>query len=155
MRDAAARLGKSIVTLIFVALAAGLIAGISPCIVPVLPVVFVAGVGTATAREPGTGNVATVARHRAGPRREFQRPGTRRLRGPFAPPSAPGLPTLVRRWHPRSRRPRIPGSPARDLLERPFARITGRQPSSSSGGLVIGLVLGWSSPRAPDRSWRR
>ena len=31
-------------TLIFVALAAGLIAGISPCILPVLPIVFVAGV---------------------------------------------------------------------------------------------------------------
>ena len=33
-------------TLIFVAFAAGLIAGISPCILPVLPIVFVAGVAT-------------------------------------------------------------------------------------------------------------
>ena len=30
-------------TLILVALAAGLIAGISPCILPILPIVFVAG----------------------------------------------------------------------------------------------------------------
>ena len=47
------QLGNSIVTLIFVALAAGLIAGISPCIVPVLPIIFVAGAANRDVAESG------------------------------------------------------------------------------------------------------
>jgi cytochrome c biogenesis protein CcdA/thiol-disulfide isomerase/thioredoxin len=130
------------VTLIFVALAAGLIAGISPCILPVLPIVFVAGVAapdaTQTTKAPWRRSVAIVL----GLVVSFSLlvlVGSEILSGLDLPQSTlmwTGIVLLglvgigfvipvIGEW-----------------LERPFARLVGRQPSSSSGGFVIGLALG-------------
>jgi cytochrome c biogenesis protein CcdA/thiol-disulfide isomerase/thioredoxin len=130
------------VTLVFVALAAGLIAGISPCILPILPIVFVAGVAAPDATTT--------------PKASWRRPvaivlglvlsfsllvlvGSEILSGLDLPQSTlmwtgvallglVGLGFVV---------PVIG-----EWIERPFARLVGRQPSSSSGGFVIGLALG-------------
>jgi cytochrome c biogenesis protein CcdA/thiol-disulfide isomerase/thioredoxin len=130
------------VTLIFVAFAAGLIAGISPCILPVLPIVFVAGVAAPDANERPKAawrrSVAIVL----GLVLSFSLlvlVGSEILSGLHLPQSTlmwtgivllglVGLGFVV---------PAIG-----ELIERPFARLVGRQPSSSSGGFVIGLALG-------------
>ncbi|MGD0852689.1 MAG: cytochrome c biogenesis protein DipZ [Acidimicrobiales bacterium] len=129
-------------TLIFVALAAGLIAGISPCILPILPIVFVAGVAapdaTTNPRASWRRSVAIVL----GLVLSFSLlvlAGSEILSGLDLPQSTlmwTGIVLLglvgvgfvvpvIGEW-----------------LERPFARLVGRQPSSSSGGFVIGLALG-------------
>jgi cytochrome c biogenesis protein CcdA/thiol-disulfide isomerase/thioredoxin len=130
------------VTLIFVALAAGLIAGLSPCILPVLPIVFVAGVAapdaTRNLKAPWRRSVAIVL----GLVVSFSLlvlVGSEIVSGLDLPQSTlmwTGIVLLglvgvgfV-----------IPAIGER--LERPFARLVGRQPSSSSGGFVIGLALG-------------
>jgi cytochrome c biogenesis protein CcdA/thiol-disulfide isomerase/thioredoxin len=129
-------------TLVFVALAAGLIAGISPCILPVLPIVFVAGVAapdaTQSLKAPWRRSVAIVL----GLVVSFSLlvlVGSEILSGLDLPQSTlmwtgivllglVGIGFVV---------PAIG-----ERLERPFARLVGRQPSSSSGGFVIGLALG-------------
>jgi cytochrome c biogenesis protein CcdA/thiol-disulfide isomerase/thioredoxin len=130
------------VTLIFVALAAGLIAGISPCILPVLPVVFFAGVAAPDATEMPKGawrrSVAIVL----GLVLSFSLLvliGSEILSGLHLPQNTlmwvgVGLLGLVGIGFV------VPA--VGELLERPFARMIGRQPSSSSGGFVIGLALG-------------
>jgi len=130
------------VTLIFVALAAGLIAGISPCILPVLPVVFFAGVAAPDATEMPKGawrrSVAIVL----GLVVSFSLLvliGSEILSGLHLPQSTlmwvgVGLLGLVGIGFV------VPA--VGELVERPFARMIGRQPSSSSGGFVIGLALG-------------
>jgi len=131
-----------VVTLIFVAIAAGLIAGISPCILPVLPIVFAAGVATPdTAEAPQSSwrrSVAIVL----GLVLSFSLlvlVGSEILSGLDLPQNTlmwvgvvllglVGIGFLV---------------PALgELLERPFARLVGHQPSATSGGFVIGLALG-------------
>jgi cytochrome c biogenesis protein CcdA/thiol-disulfide isomerase/thioredoxin len=134
--------GSTAVTLIFVALAAGLITGISPCILPVLPIIFMAGVASPDATE--------------GPKARWRRSvaivlglvlsfslltliGAEIISGLHLPQNflmwagivllgLIGLGFLI---------PQIGV-----LIERPFARMVGRTPSSSSGGFVIGLALG-------------
>jgi cytochrome c biogenesis protein CcdA/thiol-disulfide isomerase/thioredoxin len=130
------------VTLIFVALAAGLIAGISPCILPVLPVVFFAGVAAPDATETPKGawrrSVAIVL----GLVLSFSLLvliGSEILSGLDLPQNTlmwvgVGLLGLVGVGFV------VPA--IGELIERPFARLVGRQPSSSSGGFVIGLALG-------------
>jgi len=56
---------------------------------------------------------------------------------------------------PRPRRPGLRGSRDRRVVGTPFARLVGRQPSSSSGGFVIGWRWAWCSYRVRDRSSRR
>ncbi len=129
-------------TLVFVALAAGLIAGISPCILPVLPIVFVAGVASpdvvGTPKSSWRRSVAIVL----GLVLSFSLlvlAGSEILSGLDLPQSTlmwvgvvllglVGLGFVI---------PELG-----QLLERPFARLIGRQPSASSGGFVIGLALG-------------
>ena len=127
--------------LIIIGFAAGLIAGISPCILPVLPVVFMAGAASRDAAE-----------------------GVHSWRRPLA--IVVGLVVsfsfLVLAGSEVISLLHLPQDILRDvgialllivglgllsprlghLLERPFARLTGRQPSSASGGLVVGLALG-------------
>jgi cytochrome c biogenesis protein CcdA/thiol-disulfide isomerase/thioredoxin len=130
------------VTLIFVAFAAGLIAGISPCILPVLPIVFVAGVAAPDATETPKGSWRRSVSIVLGLVLSFSLlglAGSLILSGLDLPQDAllwageillgiVGLGFLI--------------PPLGERLERPFARIVGRQPSSSSGGFVIGLALG-------------
>ncbi len=129
-------------TLIFVALAAGLIAGISPCILPVLPIVFVAGVAAPDATEMPKASWRRSVAIVLGLVVSFSLlvlVGSEILSGLDLPQSTlmwtgivllglVGVGFVV---------PVIG-----EALERPFARLVGRQPSSSSGGFVIGLALG-------------
>jgi len=130
------------VTLIFVAFAAGLIAGISPCILPVLPIVFVAGVAAPDATEIPKGSWRRSVAIVLGLVLSFSLlvlVGSEILSGLHLPQNTlmwvgvvllglVGLGFVI---------PVIG-----EWLERPFARMVGRQPSSSSGGFVIGLALG-------------
>jgi cytochrome c biogenesis protein CcdA/thiol-disulfide isomerase/thioredoxin len=125
-----------------VALAAGLIAGISPCILPVLPIVFVAGVAAPDATEAPRASWRRSVAIVLGLVVSFSLlvlVGSEILSGLDLPQSTlmwtgvvllglVGLGFVV---------PAIG-----ERLERPFARLVGRQPSSSNGGFVIGLALG-------------
>jgi cytochrome c biogenesis protein CcdA/thiol-disulfide isomerase/thioredoxin len=125
------------VTLILIALVAGLIAGISPCVLPVLPVVFVAG---ATTKSPSS-----------------IRRGLSIVLGliiSFSVLILAGseivsllhLPQTFLHWTGIV----LLGVVGIGLcfpvlgyvLERPFTRFVTRQPKLSSGGFVIGLALG-------------
>jgi len=150
------------VELVIVGIAAGFLAAISPCVLPVLPVVLVAGAG-----EPaGTPSVPAV--DAGGPVGAEPAPGTafRRvgLRRPLAVIAGLVLSfsllilvgsELLSLLH-------LPQDTLRDagivllivvglgylipplgaLLERPFARVRGRKPSGAGGGFVLGLALG-------------
>jgi cytochrome c biogenesis protein CcdA/thiol-disulfide isomerase/thioredoxin len=144
------------VELIIIGVVAGFLAGISPCILPVLPIVLVAGSRgaagvppTDTSTDPGTGS-----------------PGP--ARGGLARPVAVVLglilsfsllvlagSELISLLHLPQDSLRDAGivllilvglgyliPPLGDLLERPFARVSGRQPSGRAGGFVLGLALG-------------
>jgi cytochrome c biogenesis protein CcdA/thiol-disulfide isomerase/thioredoxin len=125
------------VTLILIALVAGLIAGISPCVLPVLPVVFVAG---ATTKSPSS--LRRALSIVLGLIISFS---ILILAGSEIV-SLLHLPQTFLHWtgivllivvgiglcFP------ILGY----LLERPFTRFVARQPKLSSGGFVIGLALG-------------
>jgi cytochrome c biogenesis protein CcdA/thiol-disulfide isomerase/thioredoxin len=126
------------VALIFIAIVAGLIAGISPCVLPVLPVVFVAG---ATTNAPSTWRRALSI--------------VLGLILSFSVLILAGA-EIVSLFH-------LPQQFLRDLgiallivvgigllvpqigmlIERPFSRfVASRHPVGSSGGFVIGLALG-------------
>ncbi|HAM01995.1 MAG TPA: thiol:disulfide interchange protein, partial [Acidimicrobiaceae bacterium] len=117
---------------------AGLVAGISPCILPVLPVVLVAGAtdpeaGTAR-RRPGAVVAGLILSFSAvtlggsallsalGLPQDFLRDSGVVVLGLF------GLGLLV---------PQVG-----ELLERPFSRIRFRQPKGQGAGFVLGLGLG-------------
>jgi cytochrome c biogenesis protein CcdA/thiol-disulfide isomerase/thioredoxin len=130
------------VTLIFVAFAAGLIAGISPCILPVLPIVFVAGVAAPDAETSPKSSWRRSVAIVLGLVLSFSLlvlVGSEILSGLHLPQNTlmwagivllglVGLGFVVP----------VLG----EWLERPFARLVGHQPSTSSGGFVIGLALG-------------
>jgi len=132
--------------LIVIGVVAGFLAGVSPCIIPVLPVVLVAG-GTAPAGPPSPS---------PSPRRRIVRPvavvaglvlsfsllvlaGSALLSLLHLPQDAlrdVGIALLV-----------VVGvgyliPPVAALIERPFARIGSRQPNGNAGGFVLGLALG-------------
>jgi cytochrome c biogenesis protein CcdA/thiol-disulfide isomerase/thioredoxin len=131
-----------VVELVVVGFVAGMIAGISPCILPVLPVVLVAGAG----RLPD-GRPTRAARLRpvavvGGLVISFSfliLVGSEVLSALHLPQDflqdaaiavlvAIGLGFLI--------------PPLGDLMERPFARIGARQPGGTAAGLVIGLACG-------------
>jgi cytochrome c biogenesis protein CcdA/thiol-disulfide isomerase/thioredoxin len=123
--------------LILVSVVAGMIAGISPCVLPVLPVVLVAG-ATATSSSSWRRSVSIVLG----------------LIVSFSVLILAGT-EIISIFH-------LPQSFLQDLgialliligigflipqlgvtLERPFARLVARQPQLSRGGFVIGLALG-------------
>jgi cytochrome c biogenesis protein CcdA/thiol-disulfide isomerase/thioredoxin len=135
--------------LILVGVVAGFLAGISPCILPVLPVVLVAGAtrsapaAQGSADEPARG--AGIARSVAvviGLVLSFSvliLAGSELISLLHLPEDSlrdAGIALLV-----------LVGlgyliPPLGSLLERPFARVRARTPSGRSGGLVIGLALG-------------
>jgi cytochrome c biogenesis protein CcdA/thiol-disulfide isomerase/thioredoxin len=150
-----------LILLYLIGFVAGLVAGISPCILPVLPVILVAGVTTPVS----TGDDATTGTAAAATATATATvTGTRRSYRPYAVIagliltfslitlvgssllSALGLPQdflrdlgLV-----------VLGAVAvgllipavGEILERPFARIGRHQPTGNSGGFVLGLGLG-------------
>ena len=140
-------------TLALIGLVGGLVTGISPCILPVLPVIFFTGAQTGTTRTDDGGGVAVAERTTAPSR---ARPylviaglvvsftlvtlfGSLLL-------SVLGLPQDVLRWAglivlaligaglivPRFEH----------LLEKPFSFIPQRNPDRSRGGFPLGLALG-------------
>ncbi|MGD0833291.1 MAG: cytochrome c biogenesis protein DipZ [Candidatus Dormibacteria bacterium] len=126
------------ISLLVVGFVAGLITGISPCILPVLPVVLVAGAtGTAPAsrRRRSVAVVAglvasfsvitlvgTTVLSAIGLPQDLLRDAGLLVLGLF------GIGLLV---------PAIG-----EILERPFFRLRGPQPTTARGGLVLGLGLG-------------
>jgi len=149
------------VELVLVGIVAGFLAGISPCILPVLPVVLVAAAAPpGSTRPPGDGP------ERAGSAADG--PAGWRSRGEPARPLAviAGLvlsfSLLVLVGSEILSLLHLPQDSLRDagiallivvglgylipplgaLLERPFARLGTRRPSGRGGGLVLGLALG-------------
>ena len=141
--------------LIVVGIVAGFLAGISPCILPVLPVVLVAGANTpATASPPDSAGApampATLPKARlarslaviAGLVLSFSiivLAGSEILSLLHLPQDALrdagiALLALVGLGY------LIP--PLGTLLERPFARVGARQPNGRAGGFVLGLAVG-------------
>jgi cytochrome c biogenesis protein CcdA/thiol-disulfide isomerase/thioredoxin len=149
------------VELVLVGVVAGFLAGISPCILPVLPVVLVAA-----AAPPGSARPAGGGPERAGP--AGGGPAGWRSRGELARPLAvtAGLvlsfSLLVLAGSEILSLLHLPQDALRDagialliavglgylipplgaLLERPFARLGTRRPGGRAGGLVLGLALG-------------
>jgi cytochrome c biogenesis protein CcdA/thiol-disulfide isomerase/thioredoxin len=131
-----------VVGLVAIGLIAGLVAGISPCILPVLPVVLVAGATT-----PDSSGVEVRK-----PRRPIAVVAGLVLSFSLLILAGSELLSLLH----------LPQDSLRDagiavlviigigflvpgfgtLLERPFAKIRARQPSGEGGGFVLGLALG-------------
>jgi cytochrome c biogenesis protein CcdA/thiol-disulfide isomerase/thioredoxin len=141
------------VSIALIGLIGGLITGISPCILPVLPVIFFSGTqGKDDAAEPGDGGVAVAVK----PKRDVSRP-YRVIGGlvlSFSIVTLAGsallsllhLPQDAIRWvalvalvaiglgliFPRFE----------EVLERPFARIPQKQIAARTNGFGLGLTLG-------------
>ncbi|HUC59526.1 MAG TPA: cytochrome c biogenesis protein DipZ [Streptosporangiaceae bacterium] len=137
------------VGLVFVGVVAGFLAGISPCILPVLPVVLVAGV----TRADGSGELERGAGE---PRWRLGRP-LAVVAGLIL-----SFSLLILAGSEVISLLRLPADSLRDagiallvlvglgylipplglLLERPFARVSARRPSGRAGGFLLGLALG-------------
>jgi cytochrome c biogenesis protein CcdA/thiol-disulfide isomerase/thioredoxin len=138
-----------VVELVVVGIVAGFLAGISPCILPVLPVVLVAGA-------TGSGSAGDAETPAGVPRAHLARSlavigglvlsfsiivlaGSEILSLLHLPQDAlrdAGIALLI-----------VVGlgyliPPLGTLLERPFARVGTRQPSGRAGGFVLGLAVG-------------
>jgi len=149
-----------VVLLYLIGFVAGLVAGISPCILPVLPVILVAG---ATSQERGT-QTEVEPEHGHAEGQEASAPPRRRSYRPFAVIaglvvsfsvftlvgssllSTVGLPQDFL----RNAGLAVLGLVGLGLvfpvighvLERPFARLARRQPKGDAGAFVLGLGLG-------------
>ena len=139
------------VELLLVGVVAGFLAGISPCILPVLPVVLVGGASAANDGQAASGPGQT-ARKPAGIGRPLALIAGLVLSFSLIILAGSELLSLLH----------LPQDTLRDagiavlvvvglgylvpalgaLLERPFARIRSRKPDDRAGGLVLGLALG-------------
>src|SRR6202453_906143 len=132
--------------LVVVGIVAGFLAGISPCILPVLPVVLVAG-----ASRPGSAETAEAPRRSALARSLVVIAG---LVLSFSIIVLAGSEILSLLHLPQDTL-RDAGiallilvglgyliPPLGALLERPFARVRTRKPSGATSGFVLGLALG-------------
>ena len=132
--------------LVIVGIVAGFLAGISPCILPVLPVVLVAGVS------PATNDGTPTPVPRAGLARSLAVIGGLIVSFSIIVLAGSEILSLLH----------LPQDALRDagiallavvglgylipplgaLLERPFARVSTRQPSGRAGGFILGLAVG-------------
>jgi cytochrome c biogenesis protein CcdA/thiol-disulfide isomerase/thioredoxin len=142
--------------LILVGIVAGFLAGISPCILPVLPIVLVAGAGPAPGTETASQEPAGPGPAGPTPRGRLRRPlavigglvlsfsllvliGSEILSLLHLPQDSlhdAGIALLI-----------LVGlgyliPPLGTLLERPFARVGTRRANGRAGGFVLGLALG-------------
>jgi cytochrome c biogenesis protein CcdA/thiol-disulfide isomerase/thioredoxin len=142
------------VELVVVGIVAGFLAGISPCILPVLPVVLVAGASApvSTTDSPAGGTEAPASPPRAGLARSLSVVGGLVLSFSIIVLAGSEILSLLH----------LPQDALRDagivllavvglgylipplgmLLERPFARVGTRRPSGKAGGFVLGLAVG-------------
>src|SRR5580692_3355967 len=144
------------VELVVVGAVAGFLAGISPCILPLLPVVLVAGAARPVTDSAGPAEPTTAST------------GTTASRGGLARPLAVVLglvlsfSVLILAGSEVISLLHLPADSLRDagiallvlvglgylipplglLLERPFARVSARRPNGRGGGFVLGLALG-------------
>ncbi len=128
------------VELVAVGIVAGFLAGISPCILPVLPIVLVAGTSTEEgAPRAGLARALAVVGGLILSFSVIVLAGSELLSALHLPQDAlrdAGIALLI-----------LVGlgylvPPLGTLLERPFARIGGRQPNGRAGGFVLGLAVG-------------
>ena len=124
------------VELVLVGIVAGFLAGISPCILPVLPVVLVAGASpptrtaTPATRMPRRPGAAAGGDRRSGPELQHYRAG--RVGDPFAPSPAPRR--SPRRGHRAAGRGRAGLShPADGSADRAPVRARGHSPAERPG----------------------
>ncbi|HEY2505604.1 MAG TPA: cytochrome c biogenesis protein DipZ [Streptosporangiaceae bacterium] len=140
--------------LVFIGLIAGFLAGVSPCILPVLPVILVAGatgtdatpqgtpIAGSSTDQPRTAGIARSVAVVVGLALSFSvlvLAGSEIISLFHLPPDFlrdAGIAVLI-----------IVGlgyliPPLGALLERPFARVRARRPSGRGGGFVLGLALG-------------
>jgi cytochrome c biogenesis protein CcdA/thiol-disulfide isomerase/thioredoxin len=133
---------------------AGFLAGISPCILPVLPVVLVAGASPPAASTPATAGTPGDASPPAKPSRGRSLAVIGGLVLSFSVIVLAGS-ELLSLLHLPQDALRDAGiallivvglgyliPPLGTLLERPFARLGTRQPSGRAGGFVLGLAVG-------------
>ena len=138
------------ITLVLIGLVGGLITGISPCVLPVLPVVFLTG-GVQDKQPKKTAQQRRLQERRASRRPYLIVAGLAisfsvfTLLGTLILSALP-LPQDIIRWAGlvvlvllgiAMMFPRV-----QDLLERPFTRIPQRRVTGGHGGFVLGLALG-------------
>lgn len=140
-----------VVTLVLIGLVGGLITGISPCVLPMLPVLFFTGGAGGVAGRPGEAGAAEAMRPRASRRPYLIVAGLVlsfsifTLLGTLIVSALP-VPKDIIRWAGlvvlvllgvAMLFPRV-----EDLLERPFSRIPQRRVTDEHGGFALGLALG-------------
>jgi cytochrome c biogenesis protein CcdA/thiol-disulfide isomerase/thioredoxin len=158
------------IELLTIGFVAGVVCGISPCILPVLPVILVAGASATSGARPGTALTTTsggATSHRALETEAVDGPEMNRWRRQARPVwvvaglvvsfsvvvlagseiiSALGLPQEFLRDAGIILLVVVGVSflfpPLSVLLERPFARVSARQPNGDAGAFVVGLALG-------------
>jgi cytochrome c biogenesis protein CcdA/thiol-disulfide isomerase/thioredoxin len=138
--------------LLLIGLVAGVVAGISPCILPVLPVVLVAGATTPEQSDSETAGEPAAGRRRRGLGRPLAVVGGLVLS--FSALILAGS-EVISFLHLPQDLIRDVGivllglvglslvvRPLSALLERPFSRLRAPTPSGAAGGFVLGLALG-------------
>jgi cytochrome c biogenesis protein CcdA/thiol-disulfide isomerase/thioredoxin len=146
------------VGLVVVGIVAGFLAGISPCILPVLPVVLVAGAsppasaGTAASVGTAGSDAVPASVPRAGLARSLAVIGGLVLSFSIIVLAGSEILSLLHLPQDALRDAGIVLlavvglgyliPPLGDLLERPFARVGTRRPSGRAGGFVLGLAVG-------------
>ena len=137
------------IELVLLGVVAGFLAGISPCILPVLPVVLVAG---ATGRSPSAQQTADDAQPKAGVARSVAIVVGLALSFSILILAGSEIISLLHLPQDSLRDAGIALlilvglgyliPPLGDLLERPFSRIRAPRPNGRGGGFVLGLALG-------------
>jgi cytochrome c biogenesis protein CcdA/thiol-disulfide isomerase/thioredoxin len=156
------------VELVVVGIVAGFLAGISPCILPVLPVVLVAGASTPANATPANASTPANADTTAAETSDNARAPARMPRAGLARSLAVigglvlSFSIIVLAGSEILSLLHLPQDALRDagiallivvglgylipplgtLIERPFARVGTRQPSGRAGGFVLGLAVG-------------
>jgi cytochrome c biogenesis protein CcdA/thiol-disulfide isomerase/thioredoxin len=141
--------------LVVIGFVAGVVCGISPCILPVLPVVLVAGASSPSGPTPDAKPVSAAVVTRS--RWQAQARPVSVVAGLVVSfsllilvgseiISALGLPQQFLRDAGVTLLVVVGASflfpPLSTLLERPFSRVSARQPNGEGGGFVVGLALG-------------
>ncbi len=131
----------ALITIVLIGLVGGLITGISPCVLPVLPVIFLSG-GAKGAKQTATPSRSRPYLIVAGLAISFS---IFTLLGTLALSALP-LPKDIIRWTGLVVLVLLGIAmmfpPVQDLLEKPFSWLPQRRVKSDRGGFILGLALG-------------